>query len=115
MLMHFLGYGICHNDQTQFARPNTEVENPADLEEDILDLQNMARIAQDMERIVQDTLNSRNAVNNVNVQPLLNVTENRNDAAIDDAREDDGNLCDEDLYAVSDVEADGDYDLDGNL
>ena len=110
--MRFLGYGIRHKDQTQFARPNTEAENQVNLEEDILDLQNMVRIAQDLERIVPDTSHSRNAVHNVNVQSPLNA-ENRNDAAIDDAREGDGNLYDEDLYAVSDAEAD--YDLDGNL
>ena len=114
MFIRFLGYGIRHQDQTQFTGPSTEAENQADLEEDIPDLQNMARIAQDMARIAPAASNSENIAHSLNVHPLSNAN-NRNEAAIDNIREDDENLYDEDLDAIFEAEADGDYDLDGNL
>ncbi len=57
MLMRFLGYGFVIKTKLSSLRPHTEVENQVDLEEDILDLQNMARIAQDMARVVPNTSN----------------------------------------------------------
>ncbi len=45
MFMRYLGYGIGHKDQNKRVGLFDEADDQNDLEEDYLDLQNMARIA----------------------------------------------------------------------
>lgn len=53
--MRFLGYGIGHKDQAKRARSANEAVNQVDLEEDMMDLQNMARIAKDASNLPKTT------------------------------------------------------------
>lgn len=88
MFMRFLGYGIGHKNQTKCVEPSDEVDDQDDLEEDKLDLQNMARIA-----------------HNQNMQPMSEL--------VDDTRGGDDNPLSENSDAVS--EPDDEYSLDGNF
>ncbi|KJA25908.1 hypothetical protein HYPSUDRAFT_199589 [Hypholoma sublateritium FD-334 SS-4] len=90
MFMRYLGYGIGHKDQTKCIAPSDEAGDQDDLENDDLDLQNIARIA-------------RNQV----VQPILDVA---NGGAINSTED-----SEDDLDADSDTELDDEYDLDGHF
>lgn len=107
--MRFLGYGIGHASQNKGLRFPNESDNEVDLEEDIPDLQNMARIAQDNSK----SPNNPPVAHDLTVQPVLN--DSNNPAAINDIRDGDDITHREDLDAVPDAEAGGDYDLGGNL
>ena len=107
--MRFLGYGIGHASQNKGLRFPNESDNEVDLEEDIPDLQNMARIAQDNSK----SLNKPPVAHDLTVQPVSN--DSNNATAINDIRDGDDNTYGEELDVVSDAEANGDYDFDGNL
>ncbi len=109
MYMRFLGYGIGHVSQNKGLRYPSESDNQVDLEEDIPDLQNMARIAQE---------NSKSPTNpavahDLTEQPVL--TDSNNDSTINDTRDCDDSIHREELDAVSEARADGGYDLGGDL
>ena len=110
MMMRFLGHGIGHKDQIKCAGLFNEADNQVGLEEDTLDLQNMARIAQDASNLLkklqierEKALQARKRAKN-------------SEAVTDSTQDDDGNVYyGDDLDAVSDAETDEEYDLDGNL
>ncbi len=109
MFMRFLGYGIGHASQNKGLRFFNESDNQVDLEEDIPDLQNMARIAQ----VNSKSPNNPPVAHDLTVQPVLNNSNNA--ATINDIRGDDDSTYREELDAVSNARADGDYDLGGDL
>lgn len=90
MLMRFCGYGIGHTGQTKFVEPSDQGGDQNDLEEDNLDLQNMARIAQSQY-----------------VQPVLHV---HTEETVDCTQDGDDDPSADDSDAVSD-----DDDLNGHF
>ncbi len=102
-MMRYLGYGIGHKDQIKCVEVFKEVANQVDLEEDTFDLQNMARIEQDASNFLKKEQIARDRA----AQGLKRT--NNSEEVTDSTRDGD------DLDAVSDVEADEEYDLDGNL
>lgn len=92
MFMRFLGCGVGHKGQTKCVEPSNEADDQDDLEEDILDLQNMTRIAHNWKT----------------VQPQASMSE-----VIGNTRRGVDDPSAEDSDAVS--EPDDEYDLDGNF
>ncbi len=115
MMMRFLGHGIGHKDQIKCAGHFNEEENQVGLEEDDLDLQNMARIAQDASNLLKKAKIARDT----SVQDLQHADNSQE--VMDSTGDDDDNVYPDDddpgddLDAVSNAEADEEYDLDGNL
>ena len=103
-MMRFLGYGIGHKDQIKCVELFNEVDNQVGLEEDTFDLQNMARIEQDAANLLKKAQIARDRA----AQALKRA---KNSEEVTDSTRDG-----DDLDAVgSDVEADEECDLDGNL
>ena len=110
MMMRFLGHGIGHKDQIKCAGLFNEADNQVGLEEDTLDLQNMAHIAQDASNLLKNLQIEREKA--LRAQKRANNSE----AVTDSGRDGDGNVYhDDDLDAVSNAEDDEEYDLDRNL